>query len=89
MPHSVHSRADEIHNFNFKWWNTLRKTWELFFQNHVNILGTQSIIRDRQKLEAKVFFVTPKTQMQLKVNHDEEMLQSVNLGTFIDADLNL
>jgi len=35
------------------------KTLELFFQNPVNVLGRQLIIRDAQKPETKVFF-TPK-----------------------------
>jgi len=30
-PPSVHSRADEIYNFNFKWWNTLRKNVGIIF----------------------------------------------------------
>jgi len=56
MPPSVHSRADEIYNLNFNCWNTLGMNVGNFFLNHVKTLGTQWIIWDRRKPEAKVIF---------------------------------
>jgi len=55
-PPVVHSRADEIYNFNFKWWNTIRKNVGILCFKTIKKLVTQSIIGDERKLEAKVFF---------------------------------
>jgi len=53
MPSSIHSRADKI--YNFKWCNTLGTNAGIFFLNPVKTLGTQLIIRNGRKPEAKVF----------------------------------